>query len=48
MDATEIGAADAIGTETGAGVEVATEAVLAAAAEWIETADDVVKSPQLR
>ena len=48
VDATEIGAVGAIGTESGAGAEVATDTALAAVAEGIETADDVVKSPRFR
>jgi len=48
VDETEIGAGGAIGTETEAGVEVATDAVLAAAVEGIETADDVAKPSQMR
>jgi len=44
VDETEIGAGGAIGTETEAGVEVATDAVLAAAGEGIETADDIGKA----
>jgi len=48
VDETEVGAVGGIGTETGAGVEVATGAVRAAAAEGIETANDVVESSQMR
>ncbi len=48
VDETEIGAGGAIGTETGAGVEDATDAVLAAAVDGIETADDVAKPSQMR
>jgi hypothetical protein len=47
-DATEVGAGGAIDTATAAGVVIAMDAVLAAAAEGIETADDVVRSPHLR
>jgi len=48
VDETGIGAAGAIGIETGAGVAVVTDAVLEAAAEGIETTDDVVESSQMR
>ena len=44
VDETEVGAID---IETGVAVEVATDAVQAAAAEGIETADDVAESSQI-